>query len=110
MIFENRTWFIPAVTAIDIPIGLNHVDSDLCWCDPIIEVDGTTGEERVASNPALGRRSSCGNLIQTRNAIEVVDWMEKNRHLQQRSWRGVPIAVGMSSLALPPVLFCSRLR
>jgi hypothetical protein len=47
MIFENRTWFIPAVTAIDIPIGLNHVDSDLCWCDPIIEVDGTTGEELV---------------------------------------------------------------
>jgi hypothetical protein len=22
-----------------MPIGLTHLDSDLCWCDPIVEVD-----------------------------------------------------------------------
>jgi hypothetical protein len=21
------------------PIGLNHIDSDVCWCEPIVETD-----------------------------------------------------------------------
>jgi hypothetical protein len=40
MMFENRTWFLPATApAADMPIGLNHLDSDFCWCDPIVELD-----------------------------------------------------------------------
>jgi len=29
-----------------MPLGLNHLDSDLCWCDPIIKVD-ENGQEFV---------------------------------------------------------------
>ena len=39
MIFENRTWFLSASAPVDMPIGLNHLDSDFCWRDPIVEVD-----------------------------------------------------------------------
>ena len=39
MLFVNPAWFVPAVAAVDMPIGLNHLDSDFCWCDPIIELD-----------------------------------------------------------------------
>lgn len=39
MLFVNPIWVIPAVASVDLPIGLNHLDSDFCWCDPIIEVD-----------------------------------------------------------------------
>jgi hypothetical protein len=39
MLFENSAWFVPAVAAVNMPIGLKHLDSDFCWCDPIIEVD-----------------------------------------------------------------------
>jgi hypothetical protein len=38
MIFENRTWFLPASAPIDMAIGLNHLDSDFCWCDSIVAV------------------------------------------------------------------------
>jgi hypothetical protein len=39
MMFENRTWFYPAVVPVEMPFGMNHLDSDFCWCDPIVEVD-----------------------------------------------------------------------
>jgi hypothetical protein len=39
MMFENRTWFLPAIAPVDMPFGLNHLDSDFCWCDPIVELD-----------------------------------------------------------------------
>jgi len=39
VLFMNPTWFWPAVAPMEMPIGLNHLDSDFCWCDPIIEVD-----------------------------------------------------------------------
>jgi hypothetical protein len=39
MMFENRTRFLPAIAPVDTPIGLNHLDSDFCWCDPIVELD-----------------------------------------------------------------------
>ncbi len=29
----------PIMTAVKMPIGLSHVDSDFCWCDPIVELD-----------------------------------------------------------------------
>jgi len=39
VLFVNPTWFLPAVAPVEMPIGLNRLDSDSCWCDPIIEVD-----------------------------------------------------------------------
>ena len=36
----NRTWLYPAALPVEMPVGLHHLDSDLCWCDPIIEADG----------------------------------------------------------------------
>ena len=29
----------PALVLVEMPVGLTHLDSDLCWCDPIVEVD-----------------------------------------------------------------------
>jgi hypothetical protein len=46
MLFVNPTWFYPALPPVEIPIGLNHLDSDFCWCDPIVEVD-ENGQEAV---------------------------------------------------------------
>jgi hypothetical protein len=40
----NRTWFYPAVVPVELPVGLYHLDSDLCWCDPIIKADGSDAE------------------------------------------------------------------
>jgi len=37
--FVNQSWFFPALIAAEMPIGLSHIDTDFCWCDPIIEVD-----------------------------------------------------------------------
>jgi hypothetical protein len=39
MMFVNPTWFYPPVAPSELPVGLRHLDSDLCWCDPIIDVD-----------------------------------------------------------------------
>jgi hypothetical protein len=46
VMFVNSTWFYPAVAAVEMPIGLNHVDSGSCWCDPIVE-DDDDGQEIV---------------------------------------------------------------
>jgi hypothetical protein len=46
MLFVNPTWFVPAMASAEMPLGLNHLDSDLCWCDPIIKVD-ENGQEFV---------------------------------------------------------------
>lgn len=27
------------MTPVKMPIGLSHIDSDFCWCDPIVELD-----------------------------------------------------------------------
>ena len=34
----NRT-ALRSEKAVEMPIGLNHVDSDVCWCEPIVETD-----------------------------------------------------------------------
>jgi hypothetical protein len=39
MMFVNHTWFAPAVAPVEMPVGLKHLDSDFCWCDPTVEVD-----------------------------------------------------------------------
>ena len=46
VVFVNRTWFYPAAAPVEMPIGLNHLDSDFCWCDPLVEVD-ENGEQVV---------------------------------------------------------------
>jgi hypothetical protein len=44
--FENQNWFYPAAMPVELPIGLSHVDSDFCWCDPLVEANDD-GEEIV---------------------------------------------------------------
>ncbi len=34
MISADRGWLYPAAVAVEMPIGLNHLDTDFCWCDP----------------------------------------------------------------------------
>jgi hypothetical protein len=46
LMFVDPTWFYPAVVPSAFPIGLEHLDSDLCWCDPLIDVD-EDGQEIV---------------------------------------------------------------
>jgi hypothetical protein len=36
---EMDNLIFPALVPVEIPVGLTHLDSDLCWCDPIVEVD-----------------------------------------------------------------------
>lgn len=42
----DRRWFYPAAAPVAMPAGLIHLDSDLCWCEPIIEAEAI-GEEIV---------------------------------------------------------------
>ena len=42
----NPVWPYSVVVPSELPVGLQHLDSDACWCDPIIEVDDD-GEEMV---------------------------------------------------------------
>jgi hypothetical protein len=46
LMFVDPTWFYPVVRPSELPIGLQHLDSDLCWCEPIVEVD-EDGQEMV---------------------------------------------------------------
>lgn len=46
VLFFNSSWFYPAAIPVQMPIGLKHLESDFCWCDPIIEMD-ENGEEAV---------------------------------------------------------------
>jgi hypothetical protein len=49
--FVDRTWIAPAVAAVEMPVGLTHIDSDFCWCDPVVEVD-KNGQEVVVHREA----------------------------------------------------------
>ncbi len=44
--FTDRTWYAEATVPLELPIGLKHLDSYDCWCDPIIDV-GDDGKEVV---------------------------------------------------------------
>jgi len=44
--FVNVVWPYSVVVPSEFPVGLQHLDSHACWCDPIIEVDDD-GEEMV---------------------------------------------------------------
>ena len=48
MMFVNPTWFCSAIVPSEFPLGLEHLDSDLCWCDPIIDTD-SDGLDHTAS-------------------------------------------------------------
>jgi len=37
--FANSTWLYPVVVSSEVPVGLEHLDTDLCWCNPTIELD-----------------------------------------------------------------------
>ena len=47
VMFVNCTWFAPTVVPLELPVGLKHLESDFCWCDPIVEVDGDRQEAVV---------------------------------------------------------------
>jgi hypothetical protein len=42
----KQTLISPIIAPVDIPIGLSHIDSDFCWCDPIVALD-ENGQEAV---------------------------------------------------------------
>jgi hypothetical protein len=44
--FTNRTRNLPEMPANQTPIGPSHIDSDFCWCEPVVETD-EDGEEVV---------------------------------------------------------------
>jgi hypothetical protein len=41
-----HSWFYPPVAPVDMPVGLLHMDSYICWCDPSVETD-EDGEDVV---------------------------------------------------------------
>ncbi len=49
----------PAITPVEMPIGLNHLDSDVCWCDPLVEGD-ENGQDVVGNHVELEIESSEG--------------------------------------------------
>ena len=32
-------WVSPAIYPVQMPVGLSHLDSQLCWCEPVVETD-----------------------------------------------------------------------
>jgi hypothetical protein len=42
----NSTSFYPVVIPSEFAVGLEHLDSNLCWCDPITEL-GDNGQKIV---------------------------------------------------------------
>ena len=46
MTFANPTWLFSSLAPVEMPVGLSHIDSDFCWCDPVIEVE-ESGQEVV---------------------------------------------------------------
>jgi hypothetical protein len=42
----DRSRFYSKVAPVEMPVGLNHLESQVCWCDPFIETD-ENGEEFV---------------------------------------------------------------
>lgn len=35
---ENPMGLLPVIP-VEMPVGLTHLDSDFCWCDPLVELD-----------------------------------------------------------------------
>ena len=47
--FENLGWFVPAERGGSKAVDLKHVDSQLCWCEPIVELDDNGDDVLVHS-------------------------------------------------------------
>ncbi|HUK41715.1 MAG TPA: hypothetical protein VLX11_11740 [Candidatus Acidoferrales bacterium] len=37
--FADERQSAEKVTVVEMPVGLSHRESGLCWCDPLVEVD-----------------------------------------------------------------------
>lgn len=48
----HRNWFYPFLAPVEMPIGLQHLDSSVCWCDPLVETDDI-GDEVVLHRHVL---------------------------------------------------------
>jgi len=35
----KQLWVLPTLAPVKMPAGLSHIDSDLCWCEPIVDLD-----------------------------------------------------------------------
>lgn len=44
--FFDQMWIATEAFPVEMPVGLTHVDSDFCWCDPVVDVD-ENGHETV---------------------------------------------------------------
>lgn len=42
----DRSRFYSKELSVEMPVGLNHLESRICWCDPFIEAD-ENGDEVV---------------------------------------------------------------
>ena len=45
--FENLGWFAPAEREGFNAVELKHVDSQFCWCEPVVDVDDDGDEVLV---------------------------------------------------------------
>jgi len=50
--FLHWSLIYPAVLPEEMPVGLQHLDSESCWCDPLIEIDGN-GERSVVHRQVI---------------------------------------------------------
>lgn len=41
-----QNWYYPTPAPVELPVGMEHVDSTFCWCDPFVDLD-SDGEEVV---------------------------------------------------------------
>ena len=64
VLFVNPKWFVPAMAPVEMPIGLNHLHSAFCWCDPIIDTDNSVDSN--LSQP-LRKVREFGELMESRN-------------------------------------------
>jgi hypothetical protein len=39
MTFLKQPMIAPGSASTQLPTELSHIDSDFCWCDPIVELD-----------------------------------------------------------------------
>jgi hypothetical protein len=45
--YVNNVWLYSTAAPAEMPVGLKHLDSDFCWCDPVIEIDDDGNEDVV---------------------------------------------------------------
>lgn len=58
----------PAVAVEEMPVGLQHLDSQSCWCDPLIETDANGDRSRDSSPGQMELTLPLGQLMKSKNA------------------------------------------